>query len=111
MEKQVIFIDTEFIKQKEYFSTLSIIQLSFFNGQIIKNCIIDVLAENFCLDSFFEILSNEKIKKIFHSCSQDLEALYFISKKMPVGIEDTQVMAEFCGMKSNLSYYSLKIDG
>ena len=106
----IIALDTEFIKQKEYFSTLSIIQLSFFNGQIIKNCIIDVLAENFCLDSFFEILSNEKIKKIFHSCSQDLEALYFISKKMPVGIEDTQVMAEFCGMKSNLSYKDLVKD-
>ena len=106
----IIALDTEFIKQKEYFPTLSIIQLSFFNGQIIKNCIIDVLAENFCLDSFFEILSNEKIKKIFHSCSQDLEALYFISKKMPVGIEDTQVMAEFCGMKSNLSYKDLVKD-
>ena len=106
----IIALDTEFIKQKEYFSTLSIIQLSFFNGQIIKNCIIDVLAENFCLDSFFEILSNEKIKKIFHSCSQDLEALYFISKKIPVGIEDTQVMAEFCGMKSNLSYKDLVKD-
>ena len=106
----IIALDTEFIKQKEYFPTLSIIQLSFFNGQIIKNCIIDVLAENFCLDSFFEILSNEKIKKIFHSCSQDLEALYFISKKIPVGIEDTQVMAEFCGMKSNLSYKDLVKD-
>ena len=106
----IIALDTDFIKQKEYFPTLSIIQLSFFNGQIIKNCIIDVLAENFCLDSFFEILSNEKIKKIFHSCSQDLEALYFISKKIPVGIEDTQVMAEFCGMKSNLSYKDLVKD-
>ncbi len=106
----IIALDTEFIKQKEYFPTLSIIQLSFFNGQIIKNCIIDVLAENFCLDSFFEILSNEKIKKIFHSCSQDLEALYFISKKIPAGIEDTQVMAEFCGMKSNLSYKDLVKD-
>lgn len=106
----IIALDTEFIKQKEYFPTLSIIQLSFFNGQIIKNCIIDVLAENFCLDSFFEILSNEKIKKIFHSCSQDLEALYFISKKIPVGIEDTQVMAEFCGMKPNLSYKDLVKD-
>ena len=39
-----------------------------------------------------------------------MEALYFISKKIPVGIEDTQVMAEFCGMKSNLSYKDLVKD-
>lgn len=103
----MVALDTEFNKQKEYFPTLSIIQISFFNGQIIKNCIIDVLAENICLDAFFEILSNNKIKKIFHSCSQDLEGLYRISNRIPVEVEDTQVMAEFCGMKANLSYGDL----
>ena len=40
----IIALDTEFIKQENYFPTLSIIQVSFFNGEIIKNCIIDVLA-------------------------------------------------------------------
>ena len=103
----IIAIDTEFTKQKEYFPTLSIIQLSFFNGEIIKNCVIDVLIENIDLTPFFAILSNEKIKKIFHSCSQDLEALYHISGNIPTSIEDTQIMAEFCGMKSNLSYIDL----
>ena len=103
----IIALDTEFIKQENYFPTLSIIQISFFNGEIIKNCIIDVLAEDISLNSFFDILLNEKIKKVFHSCSQDLEALYKLMNKMPVGVEDTQVMAEFCGMKANISYVDL----
>lgn len=103
----IIALDTEFIKQENYFPTLSIIQVSFFNGEIIKNCIIDVLAEDISLNSFFDILLNEKIKKVFHSCSQDLEALYKLMNKMPVGVEDTQVMAEFCGMKANISYVDL----
>ena len=103
----IIAIDTEFVKQKEYFPTLSLIQVSFFNGENIKNCIIDVLSDDIDLNPFFQILENEKIKKIFHSCSQDLEALYFISKKIPKNIEDTQIMAEFCGLKSNIGYTDL----
>lgn len=103
----IIAVDTEFTKQKEYFPDLSIIQVSFFNGELIKNCIIDVLSEDINLDSFFEILNDKNIKKVFHSCSQDVEALYYISKKIPVSIEDTQIMAEFCGMKANLSYTDL----
>lgn len=106
----IIAIDTEFIKQSNYFPKLSIIQISFFNGDVIKSCIIDVLAENIFMQPFFEILMDEKIKKIFHSCSQDLEALYKIMQKIPVNIEDTQVMAEFCGMKANISYTDLVKD-
>lgn len=103
----IIALDTEFTKQKEYFPTLSIIQLSFFNGQIMKNCIVDVMSDDLKLDAFAEILQDDKIKKVFHSCSQDLEALYHIFGKVPVAVEDTQIMAEFCGMKSNLSYIDL----
>lgn len=103
----IIALDTEFIKQKEYFPSLCIIQLSFFNGEIIKNCIIDAMAEGIDLKPFFNILNSDKVKKVFHSCSQDLEALYYISKKIPVAVEDTQIMAEFCNMKSNISYVDL----
>ncbi len=103
----IIAVDTEFTKQKEYFPTLSIIQLSFFNGQIMKNCIIDVMSEDLKLDALAEIMDDKKIKKVFHSCSQDLEALYHVFGKIPSSIEDTQIMAEFCGMKSNLSYVDL----
>lgn len=103
----IIAVDTEFTKQTEYFPTLSIIQISFFNGEIIKNCIIDVLAKDIDLSPLKEIFNNEKIKKVFHSCSQDLEALYTVFDKIPSGVEDTQIMAEFCGMKSNLGYTDL----
>ncbi|HSQ97911.1 MAG TPA: hypothetical protein VLL98_04290 [Rickettsiales bacterium] len=103
----IIAVDTEFTKQTEYFPTLSIIQISFFNGEVIKNCIFDVLVKNIDLSPLKEIFDNEKIKKVFHSCSQDLETLYTVFDKIPSGVEDTQIMAEFCGMKSNLSYTDL----
>ena len=106
-KSNTIAVDTEFTKQLEYFPKISIIQISFFNGEIIKNCIIDVLAENINLESLKEIFINKKIKKIFHSCSQDLEGLYKLVNQIPENIEDTQIMAEFCAMPANLSYVDL----
>lgn len=103
----ILAIDTEFTKHKEYFPSLSIIQISFFNGDIIKNCIIDVMVDNLNLQPFFNILADEKIKKVFHSCNQDLEGIYYISKSIPKNIDDVQVMAAFCGLKANLSYVDL----
>lgn len=103
----ILAIDTEFTKHKEYFPSLSIIQISFFNGDIIKNCIIDVMVDNLNLQPFFNILTDEKIKKVFHSCNQDLEGIYYISKSIPKNIDDVQVMAAFCGLKANLSYVDL----
>ncbi|MDD2840381.1 MAG: HRDC domain-containing protein [Rickettsiales bacterium] len=103
----IIGVDTEFTKQIEYFPTLSIIQISFFNGEVMKNCIVDVLAKGIDLSALKEIFDSKKIKKVFHSCSQDLEGLYNLFHKIPCGVEDTQIMAEFCSMKSNLSYTDL----
>ena len=103
----VIGIDTEFIKGREYFPALSLIQISFFNGKNIKNSVIDVISDEIKLDSFFKILNDEKIKKIFHSCSQDLEGLYYLSNFIVKSVEDTQIMAEFCGIRSNLGYTDL----
>ena len=72
-----------------------------------KNCIIDAFSDDMDFESFFDILSDSKIKKIFHSCNQDVEGLYYISGKMPNNIEDTQMMANFCGIKSSISYTDL----
>ena len=60
-KSNTIAIDTEFTKQLEYFPKISIIQISFFNGEIIKNCIVDVLADGINLDSLKEIFINKKI--------------------------------------------------
>lgn len=103
----IIALDTEFIKHNEYFPDISIIQFSFFNGKVIQNGIIDVIVDNINLEPFFDILNNPNIKKVFHSCSQDLEGLYHLSKKVPISVDDIQVMAEFCGIRSHSSYQEL----
>lgn len=113
----IIGIDTEFIRKSTYYPLLCTIQIIYFSKTQNKNIkeIIDVLAPNIDLKPFFNILKDKNIKKVFHSCSQDLEALYRNEKIKIKNIEDIQVMAEFCGYKYNMSYSDivnevLKID-
>ncbi len=106
---EVIALDTEFIRKTTYFPILCLVQISYFdkNGNI-KNFVIDALQDNLDLTYFYKsILNNCKIKKIIHSFSQDLEALNFRHDIKINNLEDTQIMAEFCGFGSNLGYSKL----
>lgn len=102
----IIGIDTEFIRRFTYYPILCIIQVVYFNKTENKNIkdIIDVLAQNLDLKPFFNLLKSSKIKKVIHSCSQDLDAINFIDNIRIKNLEDTQIMAEFCGYKKNIGY-------
>ena len=102
----IIGIDTEFIRRFTYYPILCIIQVVYFNKTENKNIkdIIDVLAQNLDLKPFFNLLKSNKIKKVIHSCSQDLDAINFIDNIRIKNLEDTQIMAEFCGYKKNIGY-------
>jgi ribonuclease D len=105
----IIAIDTEFRRNNTYFPKLCCIQISFFDkkndGENI-NCIIDILTK-INLKSFIQILRSKKIKKVFHSFEQDLEAIYTTTKKFPKNIEDTQIMAALSSFGSNISYSNI----
>jgi len=103
----IIALDTEFIRQRKYFPKLCLIQISFFNQKITKTVLIDALAKDLDLKPLISILQSKKIKKIIHCPIQDIEAFYYISKKIPRAVEDTQLMAEFCGYKHFTGYGNL----
>ena len=102
-----VSIDTEFIRHKTYFPTLCLIQINF-NDKNNDNteAVIDVLSKKINLNSFFTVLKNDKIKKIFHSIGQDYDALKFIiNKRFQINnFEDTQLMLEFCNLGYNIGY-------
>lgn len=100
----IIAIDTEFMRKYTYFPILCLIQVAYYNeNKIIESIIIDPLEKNLNLDPFVSILKNNKIKKIIHSCSQDLDAFYTLKQTKLKNFEDTQIMMEFCGT-GTLSY-------
>ncbi len=102
-KSEFLSIDTEFIREKTYWPKLCLIQV--FNGK--EKIIIDPLAKDIDLKSFFEILNNKEIVKIFHSGRQDIEIFYNLTKKIPQNIYDTQIAAMVCGFGDSIGYENL----
>ena len=102
-KSEFLSIDTEFIREKTYWPKLCLIQV--FNGK--EKIIIDPLAKDIDLKSFFEILNNKEIVKVFHSGRQDIEIFYNLTKKIPQNIYDTQIAAMVCGFGDSIGYENL----
>ncbi len=98
-----ITVDLEFLREKTYYAKLCLIQV----GSLTECAVIDPLAPEIDLQSFFELLQNPDITKVFHSGRQDLEILYFLTGKIPAPLFDTQVAAMVCGFGESIGYESL----
>ena len=97
-----IGVDTEFMRERTYYSEPCLVQLS---GDAGIACV-DVLAiEN--LEPLKEVLCREEIVKLMHSCSQDLEIFHLLFDAIPPNIFDTQVAAAFTGRGDQVSYAAL----
>ena len=101
----ILAIDTEFVRQNTYFPKLCLIQIAYYYSDLnIPDIYLIDTTFDLNLKYFFSILSNKKIKKIIHSSAQDIEAFlgnqYF---KKICNLDDTQLMAEFCG-ENQISY-------
>ena len=102
-EEKFITIDTEFIREKTYWSKLCLIQICTHNKEII----IDPLENNIDLKPFIKILNKKSILKILHSGRQDIEIFYKMSGKIPKPIFDTQIAAMVCGFGESVGYEKL----
>ncbi len=102
-DHDVIAVDTEFVRRDTYYPILSLIQIAA-KGRIY---VVDCISSDIDLSSIYDIIANPGIKKIFHSSSQDLEIFYKNSGKKPCNIDDTQILANFCGYDFNCGYSSL----
>lgn len=98
-----VTVDLEFIREKTYFPILCLIQIA----SEEQTAIIDPLAEGINLQSFFDLMKNPNVIKVFHSCRQDVEIIYELSGIIPQPLFDTQVAAMVCGFGESISYERL----
>lgn len=94
LQQPWLAIDTEFIRQDTYYPELSLIQIS---TPELELSLIDPLAIE-DLSCFWQLLSNPKLCKVFHSARQDIEVLYQTAQSMPQNIFDTQIAGVFFGL-------------
>lgn len=98
-----IILDTEFIREKNYYPKLCLIQVAASNN--VLACI-DPLAIN-DLSPFIEILKDPSITKVFHASYQDLEIFYYLMDCVPAPIFDTQPAASVLGIGDQIGYARL----
>jgi len=102
-KSEYITVDTEFLRDKTYYSKLCLIQVA----DDREYHAIDALAPGIDLDPFYDLLQNENILKVFHAARQDIEI--FVNEKgvVPKPLFDSQVAAMVCGYGDSIGYEKL----
>ena len=95
-------LDTEFQRVRTYYPRLCLVQLATADTTIC----IDVL-KNLDFSMFKYLLTDSNVTKIFHSARQDIEALYVAFDVSPAPLFDTQLAAQLCGYREQISYADL----
>ena len=98
-----VTIDTEFLRETTYYPLLCVAQMASADDAVV----IDALAGGIDLAPFFELMTNEKVMKVFHAARQDIEIVWHMVNKIPHPIFDTQVAAMVLGYGDSISYDQL----
>jgi ribonuclease D len=101
-KEKLIAVDTEFQRETTYYPRLALVQIA---TDSIVACI-DPLAFNARL-ALQKILLDPDITKIFHSCSQDLEVLFYYLGAIPAPVYDTQIANALLTEHHQIGYAAL----
>jgi len=102
-KNEVLFIDTEFLRNNTYWPKLCLIQIKAKK----KIYLIDPLAKDINLEIIKEIFLDPSILKVFHSARQDIEVLMNVFNIIPWPIYDTQIAANFIFAETDIGYSNL----
>jgi ribonuclease D len=99
----VITVDTEFLRETTYYPLLCVVQIASTDEAVV----VDALAPGIDLKSFFALMGNEKVLKVFHAARQDIEIVWHRAGIVPHPIFDTQVAAMVLGHGDSIAYDQL----
>jgi ribonuclease D len=98
-----VTIDTEFLRETTYYPLLCVAQMASPDDAVV----VDALADGIDLTPFFDLMTNEKVVKVFHAARQDVEIVWHMAERIPHPIFDTQVAAMVLGYGDSISYDQL----
>ena len=102
-----VTVDTEFLRERTYYSKLCLIQLAM-PGKTNENAVlIDPFSEGLSLDPLYDLFRDENVVKVFHAARQDLEIFCLEAGVIPKPLFDTQVAAMVCGFGDQVGYETL----
>src|SRR5664279_5793108 len=98
-----VTVDTEFLRETTYYPLLCVAQIASPDEAVV----VDALAPGIDLTPFFDLMTDEKVVKVFHAARQDIEIVWNMAKKIPHPIFDSQVAAMVLGYGDSISYDQL----
>jgi len=98
--RQVLGIDTEFLRERTYRAELGLVQIS--DGRTAW--LVDTLRLK-DLAPVKQLFANTAVLKVFHSASEDLEVLWNTIAAAPVPMVDTQIACALLGQPLQMSYH------
>ena len=98
-----VTLDTEFLRDKTYWSRLCLVQLAGAESAVA----LDPIVEPRVLQPLAELLANKKVLKVVHGGRQDLEIFYHEFGVLPTPIVDTQIVAMALGHGEQPGYNNL----
>lgn len=102
-----VTVDTEFLRERTYYSKLCLIQLAFSGDGENDAVLVDPLSDGLSLEPLYTLFRDESVIKVFHAARQDLEIFWVDAGVFPKPLFDTQVAAMVCGFGDQVGYETL----
>ena len=106
-EHPFVTIDTEFMRERTYYSKLCLIQIALPTDNLEDAVLVDPLSQDIALDGLYRLFKDTSVVKVFHAARQDLEIFWHDAKTFPTPLFDTQVAAMVCGFGEQVGYETL----
>jgi ribonuclease D len=106
-EHDYITVDTEFLRERTYYSKLCLVQLAMPGKDDSSAVLVDPLSNGLSLDPLYELFRDTSVVKVFHAARQDLEIFWVEAQAFPEPLFDTQVAAMVCGFGEQVGYETL----
>jgi ribonuclease D len=106
-DEEFITVDTEFIRERTYFPQLCLMQVATSHEAV---AIDPIAGPDMDLTPLYDAFANERLVKVFHAASQDIEIFVKESGRVPFPLYDTQIAAMVCGYGESISYENLVMD-
>ena len=102
-----VTIDTEFLRERTYWSKLCLIQLALPGADGDAVLVDPIAGEAMSMEPLYDLFRHKATVKVFHAARQDLEIFFVEGGVFPVPMFDTQVAAMVCGFGEQVGYETL----
>ncbi len=111
-QQPYVTLDTEFLRERTYYSKLCLIQAALPPVGAGKNSagravLIDPLVGDLSLEPLYDLFRHRGTVKVFHAARQDLEIFFHGAGVLPDPLFDTQIAAMVCGFGEQVGYETL----